>query len=155
QPTVRTSDVEQRGTVSGDVDVELSHGIDGIRIERLGRCAARGSDFDALSAQLAEESGGNLGPACIVHADEKDARLVDRCRTHTRFAPSSEADGKNRGRAHSATYTRATRMGTSMRGPTTPASARPEATPQVPIATAMASSKLLPAAVNARVVVFS
>lgn len=41
-----------------------------------------------------------------------------------------------------------------MRGPTTLASAWPEVTPKTPIATAAASSKLLlPAAVNARVVV--
>ncbi|SIG98859.1 Uncharacterised protein [Mycobacteroides abscessus subsp. abscessus] len=39
-----------------------------------------------------------------------------------------------------------------MRGPTTPASAWPDAAPKVPIATAIASSKLLPAAVKARVV---
>lgn len=51
------------------------------------------------------------------------------------------------------TYTRATSTGTSIRGPTTPARAWPEAAPQVAIATAMASSKLLPAAVNASVVV--
>ena len=40
-----------------------------------------------------------------------------------------------------------------MSGPTTPARAWPEVTPKVPMATAMASSKLLPAAVNASVVV--
>ena len=39
-----------------------------------------------------------------------------------------------------------------MSGPTTPAKAWPDAAPKVPIATAMASSKLLPAAVNASVV---
>ena len=39
-----------------------------------------------------------------------------------------------------------------MSGPTTPASAWPEAAPKVPMATAIASSKLLPAAVNASVV---
>src|ERR1035438_2342397 len=38
-----------------------------------------------------------------------------------------------------------------MSGPTTPASASPEVTPNVPIATAIASSKLFPAAVKARV----
>ena len=42
-----------------------------------------------------------------------------------------------------------------MSGPTTPASAWPEVTPKVAMATAMASSKLLPAAVNASVVVRS
>jgi hypothetical protein len=46
-----------------------------------------------------------------------------------------------------------TRTGTSMRGPTTPARAWPEVTPKVPIATAMASSKLLPAAVKLSVAV--
>jgi hypothetical protein len=42
-----------------------------------------------------------------------------------------------------------------MSGPTTPARACPDVTPNVAIATAMASSKLLPAAVNASVVVRS
>ena len=42
-----------------------------------------------------------------------------------------------------------------MSGPTTPASAWPEVTPKTPTATAMASSKLLPAAVKASVVVLS
>ena len=37
-----------------------------------------------------------------------------------------------------------------MRGPTTPARASPEAMPKSPTETAMASSKLLPAAVNER-----
>ena len=36
-----------------------------------------------------------------------------------------------------------------MSGPTTPASASPEVTPKTPMATAIASSKLLPAAVKA------
>ena len=63
--------------------------------------------------------------------------------------------GYQRRRAHSATYTRPTRAGTSISGPTTPASAWPEVAPNTPMATAMASSKLLPAAVNASVVVRS
>ncbi len=42
-----------------------------------------------------------------------------------------------------------------MSGPTTPARAWPEVTPKTPTATAMASSKLLPAAVKASVVVLS
>ena len=55
--------------------------------------------------------------------------------------------GKNR-RAQRATYTSPMSAGTSIRGPTTAASASPEAMPKVPTATAMASSKLLPAAVK-------
>ena len=42
-----------------------------------------------------------------------------------------------------------------MRGPTTPARAWPLVTPNVPMATAIASSKLLPVAVNATVDVFA
>ena len=42
-----------------------------------------------------------------------------------------------------------------MSGPTTPASACPEVAPKVAMATAIASSKLLPAAVKASVVVRS
>ena len=42
-----------------------------------------------------------------------------------------------------------------MRGPTTPARACPEVTPKVAMATAIASSKLLPEAVKASVVVRS
>src|SRR5699024_3861715 len=57
------------------------------------------------------------------------------------------------GLSRSATYTNATKTGTSIKGPTTPASACPDVAPNVPIATAIASSKLFPAAVNANVVV--
>ena len=45
--------------------------------------------------------------------------------------------------------------GTSTNGPMTPAKAWPEFSPKTPIATAMASSKLLPAAVKATAVVLS
>lgn len=42
--------------------------------------------------------------------------------------------------------------GTSTRGPTTPVNASGELSPNVAMATAMANSKLFPAAVNAKVV---
>jgi hypothetical protein len=42
-----------------------------------------------------------------------------------------------------------------MSGPTTPAGASPLVTPKTPMAAAMANSKLLPAAVKARVAVRS
>ncbi len=63
--------------------------------------------------------------------------------------------GKNRRRAHRATYTRPMSTGTSTRGPTTVANASCEAMPKVATATAMASSKLLLAAVNDWVVASS
>jgi hypothetical protein len=52
------------------------------------------------------------------------------------------------------TYTSPTRTGTSISGPTTPQGLA-GGHPKVAIATAMASSKLLPAVVNANVVVRS
>jgi len=52
-----------------------------------------------------------------------------------------------------ATFTRAIITGTSTSGPMTAAKAAPELMPNTAMATAMASSKLLLAAVNARVVV--
>ncbi len=57
-------------------------------------------------------------------------------------------------RSPSDRWTRATSAGTSMRGPITPARACPDVTPQTPMRTAMASSKLLPPAVKARVAVY-
>src|SRR5208283_4479753 len=54
-------------------------------------------------------------------------------------------------RQRSATVTRPIKAGTSTSGPTTAANAAPEWRPKTPTATAIASSKLLPAAVNASV----
>ncbi len=54
-----------------------------------------------------------------------------------------------------AAFTREIITGTSTRGPMTAAKAAPESMPKTATATAMANSKLLLAAVNARVVVFS
>ena len=48
-----------------------------------------------------------------------------------------------------AAWTRAIRAGTSTSGPTTAANATPESMPKTAMATAIASSKLLPAEVNA------
>ena len=59
----------------------------------------------------------------------------------------------SRGFNHSDTETSATNTGTSIRGPITPARACWEVTPQMLMQTAIASSKLLPAAVNARAAV--
>ena len=53
-----------------------------------------------------------------------------------------------------ATFTRPIMTGTSTRGPMTAAKAAPEFKPKTAMATAIASSKLLLAAVKARVVVF-
>jgi hypothetical protein len=60
---------------------------------------------------------------------------------------------KKRFLAHRATFTRLIRTGTSNRGPITAAKASPELIPKTPIATAIANSKLLLAAVNERVAV--
>jgi hypothetical protein len=61
-----------------------------------------------------------------------------------------EESANSRGFNHSDTYTSATSTGTSIRGPITPAKACWEVTPQMLMHTAIASSKLLPAAVKAR-----
>jgi hypothetical protein len=58
-------------------------------------------------------------------------------------------------RSHNDPYTSATSTGTSISGPITPASAWRELTPHTLMLTAMASSKLLPAAVKASVAVFA
>ncbi len=54
----------------------------------------------------------------------------------------------------SATETNAISAGTSTNGPTTAAKVAPEVSPKTPTATAMANSKLLPAAVNPSVAAF-
>ena len=51
-------------------------------------------------------------------------------------------------RNQNATLTKIIKAGTSTNGPITPAKACPELIPKTPIETAIASSKLLPAAVN-------
>jgi len=53
------------------------------------------------------------------------------------------------------TRTKSINAGTSTKGPTTPANACPEFNPNTAIATAMANSKLLPAAVKATAAVLS
>ena len=60
---------------------------------------------------------------------------------------------KQRCFSRSATFTRMIRTGTSIRGPMTAANATGEPMPNAATATAIASSKLLPAAVNAIAVV--
>jgi hypothetical protein len=55
---------------------------------------------------------------------------------------------------YKATFTRLIRAGTSTKGPITAAKAAPELMPNTATATAMASSKLLLAAVKERVAVF-
>jgi len=54
-------------------------------------------------------------------------------------------------RSQKATFTRPMSAGTSINGPTTPTKASPEFNPKTATDTAIASSKLLPAAVNAKV----
>ena len=53
------------------------------------------------------------------------------------------------------TRTKRIRAGTSTKGPITPTKACPELSPKTPIATAMANSKLFPAAVKATDAVLS
>jgi len=79
---------------------------------------------------------------------------ADAITTRFRAGAFSPDAPKYRFPAQRDTYTSVTSAGTSISGPTTPASAWPELMPNVPIATAIASSKLLPAAVKARVAVF-
>ena len=79
--------------------------------------------------------------------------------TDTRPRASGQTDGaaaasppNTRRRSHNATCTRPISTGTSTSGPMTVAKATSDAMPKIAIATAMASSKLFPYAVNARVV---
>jgi hypothetical protein len=60
---------------------------------------------------------------------------------------AAERDMKNRPRIQNATLTSPISAGTSTSGPTTPTKASPEFNPKTATATAIASSKLLPAAV--------
>ena len=70
-------------------------------------------------------------------------------------APNNYAVTKYFFRKKKATLTRPIMTGTSTRGPITAAKASPELMPKMAIATAMASSKLLLAAVNDNVVACS
>ena len=92
------------------------------------------------------------------HCRHADRRLLhapghfpaDRCRA---CGAHTASWGYSRRPSQRETYTSPMSTGTSTSGPTTAASASPEAIPKTLIATAMASSKLLLAAVNDRVAV--
>src|SRR5690349_22848025 len=107
-----------------------------------------------------EECGGHLRAARAVDAGE-DHRLhravpAGAGKLPAQFltpAISATSPGKNRPRSRSATLTRPISTGTSTSGPITAAKAAPWEMPKVATATAMASSKLLDAAVKESVAV--
>src|SRR5690606_26060729 len=123
----------------------LGQGFDDGRVDGIGRSRPGSAHQHPTGGQMVQNGRGHLGASGVVDAHEQDFGFVGH----------EDSSAVKKRRAHRLTYTRPTRTGTSMSGPTTPASAWPLVTPKVAIATAMASSKLLPAAVNASVVVRS
>jgi hypothetical protein len=50
--------------------------IHGNRVDPVGGLGAGGADLDGVTGELPQPTGGHLGPARIVHADEQNAWLV-------------------------------------------------------------------------------
>src|SRR5690625_3769707 len=67
---------EDLGSLIGDVDTDLGHGLDRDRVYRLRGGRAGGADFDLPIGQGGEEAGCHLGTSSVVDADEHDAGAV-------------------------------------------------------------------------------
>ena len=123
--------------VRRDVDAPLAHDADRERMNGRG-LRPRGMHVDAVTEVVADPALAHLGSAGVARAEDQDARL---------------AHAKYRRWNQNATLTRPIITGTSTSGPMTAAKAAPESIPNTATATAIASSKLLLAAVKASVVV--
>ena len=56
---------------AGDVDAFLGHGCDGDGIDLVGRNGSGGANLDPAAGKCAEVTGGHLGAASVVDADEQ------------------------------------------------------------------------------------
>ncbi len=52
------------------------HGLDGGRVDLVGRGGAGGADLDAVAGEVGQPGGGHLGAAGVVDADEQHGGLV-------------------------------------------------------------------------------
>jgi hypothetical protein len=55
----------------GDVDADFPHGLDRGGVDLVAGEGTGGADLDPPAREVAEESGGHLRPAGVVHADEQ------------------------------------------------------------------------------------
>src|SRR5690606_27557100 len=61
---------------AGDVDADLVHGFYGHGVDLVAGHGAGGADVDFVAGEVGQEPGGHLGAACVVYADEQDARSI-------------------------------------------------------------------------------
>jgi hypothetical protein len=59
------------GLLGGDVDAVLRHRGDSDGVDLVGGFGAGGTDLDGTTGKVGEISGGHLGPAGVVDADEQ------------------------------------------------------------------------------------
>ena len=118
--------------MGGDVDADIAHRLDSVRIQPDWlRAGARG--LESISGHVTQQSLRHLAATGVAGTQEQD---------------SGSHDFSHR----KATFTSEISTGTSTNGPMTAAKAAPLPIPNVAMATAMASSKLLDAAVKESVV---
>ena len=65
---------EQLGTLGGDVDADLGHGLADGRVDRSAGADPAERTSTAAGGVVVEEGGGHLGAAGVVHADEQHRR---------------------------------------------------------------------------------
>lgn len=58
-----------------DRHADLAHGVDGHGVDLVRGLGAGGADLHGVTGEVTEPSGGDLGAAGVMDADEQDARL--------------------------------------------------------------------------------
>ncbi len=58
----------------GEVDAQFGHGCHDGGVDVIGGCGAGRPDQDLVACMEAQECGGHLGAASVVHADEQHLR---------------------------------------------------------------------------------
>ena len=143
--------VDRFRAVSGNIDSEFAHDRDGLRPNVTRTCAGAGN-FKTVAGLDAE---GALQPSGF----EPNSRCIDQDSFHVSLRSMQRRNGHRLSGKYfwnqSATFTRLISTGTSTSGPITAAKAAPELIPNTATATAIASSKLLLAAVKDSVAVFA
>jgi len=67
---------EVLGSVSGDVDTDLFHHLDRLRVDIPGWLGTRAGDFDEITSDGTEDTFGKVTAAGVACAEDKDKRFV-------------------------------------------------------------------------------
>src|SRR5664280_606845 len=71
-----TASVVSTFGVCSEMSMPLAHGLHDGRVDLLGGQATGGADLDRAGGEGGEETGGHLGTAGVVHADEQHGGRV-------------------------------------------------------------------------------